>query len=395
MSGALLAQGYTLQPGDVLQADIIRLGNARWTSMVNSDGYIRFPYIGQHFATGKTLDELQEDIVLSVVGQRISVLDGGVETVVVLNENSVFLDIAEYRPVTVVGAVSMPGSVPYRPGLTVRAVLGIAGGISVARGEEPGQESRIATLHTRIAELQKTEAWMALDLWRINGQLDPAFSENPPAEFTEILESRFDPAILDETRMRIAEAEQNKQLEISKLRDRVVLSNDRIAYLTQALEQYEVVSQWEEERLANLLTLQERGLVVAKSVRDARSGALSSSSRLLQSEADLSDTKRELASLAQQIEMVDVDFRQGLLEEKARMQRSLDETRARLQGNRQELTELTGQVVDDVTGDPVAPRILLHRRLGQTTTSTIAQPDDIVFPGDVIEVLLTETAQLQ
>lgn len=391
MTAALHAQSYTLQSGDVLQAEITRLGNARWSSMVDANGFVRFPYIGRHFARGKSLEELEEDIVLSVVGRRISVMDGSRETVVVLNESSVFLDVAEYRPVTVIGAVAQPGSVTYRPGLTVRAVLGVAGGIRLILEEEVRRPDRTYLVTTRVNELQRTEAWLMMDLWRIRGQLDPEFAETPPAEFVETLEARLEPEHFDDTRQRIQEALRDQSLEKDDLRDRIKLTNERISFLTRALDQYEVVSEAEEERLANLLTLQDRGLTVTNNVNSARAGALSASSRLLQTEADLAEASRELSALNRQINTVETDARQDLLSEQARVLRSLDEVRARLEGARQEMIILTGQPVDVVDSTPLVPRLVIHRQQGETIVSMSAEPNDIVFPGDVLEVLLGDS----
>jgi polysaccharide export outer membrane protein len=388
----LHAEVYRLQPGDTLRVHVIRLGDASWSSMVDADGFVRFPYIGRHMAAGKTLDEVQEDIVLAVVGQRISVFNDGSETVVVLDESSVFLDVAEYRPVTVVGAVSTPGQIDYRPGLTVRAAVGIAGGTRLVL-EEDTRPDRIAALTARLAELQKTEAWLLLDLWHLQGQLDPEFASEPPSEYADLLETRLGASVIEDTRLRISDALRDKALRIEELSARIGLTESRISYLTRALGQYEVVSAAEEERLSSLLTLRDRGLVAATSVNDARAGALSASSRLLQTEADLSETRRELVTLTQERDTVDFDLRQDLLAEQARIKRAFDETRARLLGARQEIAALTGQPVSDLDGSPAAPEIFLHRRQAGTVTSMPARLDDSVLPGDVVEVFL-DTASL-
>jgi polysaccharide export outer membrane protein len=387
MASVVQAQNYPLQPGDVLRADITRLGNASWTSMVDTNGFVRFPFIGRHFARGKTLEELQEDIILSVVGQRISVMDGNSETVVVLNESSVFLDVAEYRPVTVVGAVGAPGNVVYRPGLTVRAAEGIAGGMRQVLATDARPE-RIAALAARVTELQKTEAWLMMDLWRVRGQLDPALTERPPEGFADILTARLPPKTLAEMPERISEARRDRALELQELRDRIALTEDSVSYLTLALDQYEVVSRGEEERLTNLLTLQDRGLTVANNVNSARAGALSASSRLLQTEADLSEARRELSGLRRQVDTFDLDIRQELLTEEARVLRAIDESGARLQGARQELMLLSGQAMDPLDNTVIDPTIVLHRQTDDAIVSLRVQLNDTVFPGDVIEVFM-------
>lgn len=393
-SSVAWAQDYRLHPGDTLRAEIIRINSTSWTSVIDAAGFVRFPFIGRHLAAGKTLEELQEDIALAVVGSRVSVQNGSVETFIVLDETSVFIEVAEYRPIIVLGAVGAPGRIDYRPGMTVRAALGIAGGIGLAH-ETDTRPERVAQLTARIAELEKTEAWQRLDLWRILGQLDATVAEAPPAEFASLIETRLGADVIDNVRQQIAEAQRDRDLEVEELQARIDLTESRISYLMRALEQYEIVSKGEEERLATLLTLQDRGLAVNESVNDARSGALSVSSRLLQAEADLSETRRDLTSLTQQFEAVDLNLRQDLLAEQARVQRALDENAARLQGARQELAVLTGMLVDDEAGSPVQPSILLHRQENGSVTSLAAGLNHVVRPGDVLEVLMISETSSQ
>ncbi|EDQ03416.1 hypothetical protein DSM14862_04079 (plasmid) [Sulfitobacter indolifex] len=387
LANAAQARDYKLQPGDTLRAEIIRLNSAGWTSMIDTAGFVRFPYIGRHLAAGRSLEELQEDIVLEIVGDRVSVFNGAIETFIVLDEDSVFIDVAEYRPLTVLGAVGTPGRIDYRPGMTVRAAVGIAGDTRLPQDTD-SQPDRAALLAARISELQKTEAWLLLDLWRIRGQLDEALAETPPEESGTVLESRLGSEALSNVRLQFAEARRERDLDIEDLQARIDLTEIRISYLTTALEQYEIVSAGEEERLASLLALQERGLVVANNVNEARSGALQVSSRLLQTEADLTETRRELTTLTQQLNSVDLDRRQRLLSEQAKVQRSLDETAAQLRGSRQGLIVLTGIMVDDSDGSIVEPDILLHRQEGGSVTTMPAALNDIVLPGDVIEVIM-------
>lgn len=387
LANIVQAQDYRLQSGDTLRAEIINLNTSGWTSMVDTAGFVRFPFIGRHLAAGKTLEELEDEIAVKVFGKRVSVLNGVDETFIVLDETSIFIDIAEYRPITVLGAVASPSRIDYRPGMTVRAAVGIAGGTLLSSMQD-SRPDREAFLTSRISELQKTEAWLMVDLWRIRGQLDDALAEAPPQQSASVLETRLGSDVMDDVKLQIAEARRERNMEVEELEARIGLSELRISYLLSALNQYEVVSRAEEERLASLLTLQDRGLAVADSVNDARSGALSASSRLLLTEADLSETRRELATLNQELNSVDLVLRQDLLAEQVKVQRSLDETAARLQGAREELVALTGMMFDDEDARPAEPEVVLHRQDNGSVKSGQASLNDVVFPGDVIEVRL-------
>src|SRR5262249_58275355 len=55
----------------------------------------------------------------------------GHEYPVILAPNDVDIIIAEYRPVYLNGDVAKPGEQPYRPGLTVRQAIALAGGYDI------------------------------------------------------------------------------------------------------------------------------------------------------------------------------------------------------------------------------------------------------------------------
>ncbi|MEM8979230.1 MAG: polysaccharide biosynthesis/export family protein [Pseudomonadota bacterium] len=381
----LRAQDYTLQSGDTLRVEITRLGGGGWTSVIDAQGKIRFPFIGKHQAAGLTLDELSEALSLSLVGMQISQQTSTGSIVVVLDESSLYVDIASYRPVTVSGSVARPGQIEFRPGLSVRAALGAVGGASTFSASDPSPDRSLA-ISTRLEEMLQTQAWLTLDLWRIETQLDPALGKEPPSEVAQILERRLAPSDIEGTQTLIEVAEIDVQERIRSIDDRIVFTETRIAFLQQALEQYAIVSRAEEERLQAALLLKERGLTVANAVNSARSAALSASSRLLNTEADLAETKRELSSLNEQREGVRRDERISLLQNRARVRRSLAELNARMSGLRRELDMVSDPSFATPVEAPSVFTVTIHRTTQSGMRALVAGLDDMILPGDVLEV---------
>jgi polysaccharide export outer membrane protein/exopolysaccharide production protein ExoF len=94
-----------------------------WTAMngefvVGVSGMISLPLIGDVLAEGRTTSELAE-----VIGKQM------VEEIKLRWPPKVALEVSEYRPFFIVGAVAKPGGYPYQPNLTVLRALSIAGGL--------------------------------------------------------------------------------------------------------------------------------------------------------------------------------------------------------------------------------------------------------------------------
>jgi polysaccharide biosynthesis/export protein ExoF len=94
-----------------------------WTSLngdfsVGPGGTILMPMIGAVPAAGRTLEELA-----NFISDRLQA------TVKMEQKPEISVEILEYRPFYILGAVNKPGEYPYRPGLTVLQALTIAGGV--------------------------------------------------------------------------------------------------------------------------------------------------------------------------------------------------------------------------------------------------------------------------
>lgn len=94
-----------------------------WTAMngeftIGASGMISLPLIGDIPAEGRTTNELAETIAKQMA-----------EHVKLRSPPKVALEVSQYRPFFIVGAVAKPGAYPYQPGLTVLRALSIAGGL--------------------------------------------------------------------------------------------------------------------------------------------------------------------------------------------------------------------------------------------------------------------------
>lgn len=109
---------YHLGAGDqvrVITFDVPQLTN---TFTVGDDGTIAFPLVGVVRAEGRTARGLASEISSELIHKNL------------MPHPSVSVEIAQYRPISVLGEVNRPGQYPYQPGLTMLGAVALAGGFT-------------------------------------------------------------------------------------------------------------------------------------------------------------------------------------------------------------------------------------------------------------------------
>ena len=131
------AGDYQLGSGDTIKITVFGQEDLSIETLLGDSGKIEYPFLGRIQASGKTLTELQQDIL------------GGLKGDYLVNPN-VSVTIVEYRPFFIDGEVKKPGGYPFQPGLTVRKAAALAGGfteraslskIFIVRSNDPQQTS--------------------------------------------------------------------------------------------------------------------------------------------------------------------------------------------------------------------------------------------------------------
>ncbi|MGV6851219.1 MAG: polysaccharide biosynthesis/export family protein [bacterium] len=108
---------YRLGPGDELVISVYGEPELSPQLKINDNGVISYPFLGDIVVSGKTTDEV--DLIITE-GLKKGYL---VKPVVSVH-------VTDYRPFYINGQVANPNSYPYRPGLTVRQAISVAGGFT-------------------------------------------------------------------------------------------------------------------------------------------------------------------------------------------------------------------------------------------------------------------------
>lgn len=109
---------YHLGPGDQVRVITYNDPQLSNTFTVSDNGNIDFPLLGVVPAAGAAPRDL---------AQRIS---SSLESKGILFQPSVSVEIAQYRPIYILGEVNHPGQYPYQPGMTMLTAVALAGGFT-------------------------------------------------------------------------------------------------------------------------------------------------------------------------------------------------------------------------------------------------------------------------
>jgi polysaccharide export outer membrane protein len=115
-AGKLDAEHYRIQPGDVLDISVWKEKDLQAEVLIRPDGGMSFPLAGDLVATGKSVEQLRNDLV----GRLKTYIPDPVVTVAVkqIGGNHVY----------VLGKVNRPGEFPFSRPLDVMQALSLAGG---------------------------------------------------------------------------------------------------------------------------------------------------------------------------------------------------------------------------------------------------------------------------
>ncbi len=108
---------YQLAAGDRLKIGTFGHPDFSGEFQVDGEGNIAFPLLGAVTADGRTADELRDDLAVALNASYIV-------------EPQVSVEVLTFRPFFVLGQVNTPNAFAYRPGMTVRHAVAMAGGFT-------------------------------------------------------------------------------------------------------------------------------------------------------------------------------------------------------------------------------------------------------------------------
>jgi polysaccharide export outer membrane protein len=378
---------YIVRAGDVLELDVAGVSSLHQKLPVGLDGQVRVPLIGEVEADGKPLTEIAATIQQRFGSKTLrQTTDAGQEYRLFFEPEQIQVHIAEYRPIYVSGDVVRPGLQTFRPGMTVRQSIALAGGYDTLRNREADPLFRIADLNAEINGLHVDLARDQIQIQRIKRELA---GETSPGEYeTEDLglpaNLKAELGQLENQRFAVNVAEHDKEL--SFIKSALETSAARSETLADQAKQEKDGLKLEEMETARLIELAKSGTATAPRVFEARRSTLFASARYLQTVAQITQLKKDEADLNRQLHKLDSTRQGGLLKDLQEAVVRIDVAEGRIKAAKAKLAYATGPRLTSHESQP--PALTIVRQEDGKAVKRPADADEELMPGDVVEAAL-------
>lgn len=379
---------YRLAPGDTVEIALVGLPDQRQRATVQLDGTIALPAVGSVVVAGLTPAEFQTrmEALMPTKVFRYRAPDGR-EQVQVVRPGDVTTWIAEYRPIYVAGDVLTPGQQAYRPTMTVRQAITVAGGYSLLRsragqiGPDPVDLRRD---HDSLWTEYLREYFQAL---RTRAELDDqeTFDQRPPRSSPLPAAVASAVALSESESLKVSMADY--RAERSFLERAAKEAGEQVTVLIQREEEEEKGVQSDSQELERVNRLFGSGALVSPRVSESRRALLISSSRRLETTVQLMRTRLQVEEYGRQLERVANQRRITLLRGLRDSNLRLADLSVRIQAVSERLRPLGNVSSMPGAGNDLRSEVVIVRKAGQQWQRLPSTEDTEVEPGDVIEAV--------
>ncbi len=389
VSAPALAVDFRLGAGEVLEVSVAGLPDLKSRMAVDLNGEISVPLLGSIRAEGLTLAEVRQQIQRSLperILQRRTV--DSTNGAAIVQAQDVNVSVVEYRPVYVAGEVMKPGEYPFRPGMTVRQAVILAGDYDrLGGGGRVGPLERLnlqRELDGALLELGRLLIRQA----RLRAQLAGSdFTPSPPPDRPELAEfAKTEAGILEQERKTFVGEVRNLKVTIGRLLE-------QIAALKRLREQQEDALKRQTSELENVRSLYQRGVAQMNRIGEEQRALSSLSERLLQTTLRLQDLETRVDESTQRLESEQDKRRERIISDLQEVQGRLDDLRAAADSWERMVTASGGSATRSRAAGESGVQLTVRRAGG--TDVFAADETTAALPGDVIIARLENAVERQ
>jgi polysaccharide export outer membrane protein len=379
---------YQIDVGDVIEILVARVPELQRRVPVRSDGSISFPMLGTLMVAGLSPSvveaKIQAALATKVFRQRMS---DGRENAVAIEPDEVTAVVVQYRPIYVDGDVSKPGEQAFRPSMTVRQAIALSGGYDILRLRMDNPILLSADLRGEYETLWTEFAKERARVSRLNTELGDkdALDQKLLADVPIAPSRKAEIVSVEAEQLRTEQADYER--EKTFLQHSIKQGDDQIKVLSEQNTNEEKGVQADVEELQKVNELFGKGALPSPRVTDARRAVLLSSTRKLQTSAQLMQVKKQQDDVARQLERLEDQRRIKLLQDLQDARQRLGQVRAKLQSTGEKLlyTAARSQLV---RRNEVPQDVTVIRKSKSGRERIAADQDSELQPGDVVEVAL-------
>jgi len=367
---------YQLDAGDVLEISVFGVQDFKRRTTVNVDGVISVPLVGDLQAAGLSLPALRARLTDLMITKNV------------IRGPDVTVELVEHRPFYINGDVARPGAHPYKPGITVRHAVALAGGYDIMRFKVDNPLLAAAELRSQYenlwTEFVRRQARVTSLQAELDGkkELDLKQLEQAPIAQRIIMEI----ALLESNHFKSRLMDQQKEKEY--LNRAIKLAENQVSSLFQGQQQEELGVRAQSEGLERTTTLHAKGLAPATRLTDEQRTIALLRSRQLETGARLAQAQQTREEYGRRLERADDDRKMRTLRELQDALVELERVRHQLQAIGEKLL-YTGAIKAQLSkGGRNEPEIAIFRKMEGEQVRLAADENTEILPGDVVDVVI-------
>jgi polysaccharide export outer membrane protein len=333
--------------------------------------------VGQVNVRGLTVAEARAKIIQSlsnkIYQQRAN---DGREVAQLILPDTITISVADYRPVYLNGDVSKPGEQPFRPGMTVRHAVAVAGGYDALQLRGQSALFQRVDLRAEYESLWTEFAREKARIWRLRTELGDKDVESPNSKGIPIPQATLDQLIrTEQEQLKVRNADRQK--ERSHYEKSIKSANTQLEVLAEKKKKDEEAVQADASDFEKVRELFQKGMTATTRLSEARRAVVLSSTQLLQTVVEITNIERHREEFARLLDKGDSESRMEVLKELQDANLRFEQVAAQIQGISEKLRIRGGQ-----------PEIWVYRKNEDRTEQLHANEDMELVPGDVVNITL-------
>lgn len=389
------AAEYLLGVGDVLEFSAASVPDLRQRTRVDDQGEIAIPLLGQVKAAGRPLSDVRAEVERVLPTRSLRRKTGDGLDVTIIDREEISLVVAEYRPVYLMGDVARPGEIVYRPRMSVRQAVALAGGYDlIGFRNDANPIVQMADLRAEYEKLWTEHAQLRALAWRADAER--AGRPELPAPPAGMRDGPVAPSVLAGIeafeRDRFASNHARFNRERDSLQSRLQQSESQVRLVTEQLENSGLGVKLAVAELERARGLQEKGIMPITRVTEERRLSLATQNQQLMATERLEQIARDREELRLKLETLRVDRVTDLTREIQDAEVRLAAIRISLRATDQKLSYVGASKSQLTRGRGAPPELIIFRRIGPARERLVATEDSDLAPGDTLEIALSRPA---
>lgn len=362
-----------LQPGDVLEISVFANENISKRYRIRDDGKVSMHLGGLIEAKGLTAPDFEK-----VLNQRLAeVAQGPINATV---------EVAEWRPVAVLGDVANPGLFPFLSGLDVRRAIAQAGGLArIAFDGSVTSAMRLSEEERRFYVIKGTLAGLLIEEARLLAERESTSEFTLPPEALSLIDEQEARRIANEQTKLLAARDEILAIRTDGEANRGALAQQEAGFFAKRRALSQSQAEATLEGLAEQEELRKRGLATSSRLLELSVGLDRFRSDELEAAAFEAAALQKASDAASNARHLTHSRDREISERLAAIRIELLEARAELGGSERFLKAFgSGEPLSEAAS---ASRYMITRRIDGTSLSFAADISSLLQPGDALEVV--------